>query len=106
MPDHIAKGEEAPTKLMLAVFRRLSRDPSILALTSDEIKFQKQGVSKHKGAGMPCQGCSACKSPSWQFKTLVVPNLLCMCCESVLHMLHFVHVQICSRLLYLKSVGS
>lgn len=63
--------------LLLALLQRVARDPSILTLTSDEIKGTGQTLSRHKG----CKACASCNGPSWAFKTESVATFWRMCCK-------------------------
>ena len=68
-------------KLLLAVLRRLARDPSVLTLSADDKEMQAKTLAGHKRNGVTCQGCTACKNPNWVIKTANVVNLWSMCCK-------------------------
>ncbi|DBA75482.1 TPA: hypothetical protein ACH3X1_010733 [Trebouxia sp. C0004] len=67
-------------ELLQAFLSRLARDPSVLTLTSEEIKGNKEGISRHKVTGAVCQGCPSCNGPSWHFKTESVAAIWTICC--------------------------
>ena len=87
--------------LLVALLRRVARDPTILTFTSDEIKGAARAISRHKGSGMSCQGCPNCNGPNWHFKTESVAALWTMCCKQPTHVCSLNSLHVSCQLWYL-----
>ena len=84
LSDCFNDAESPLVALLMALLRRVARDPSILTLTPDEVRGTVRALSRHKGLGV-CQGCPFCNGPNWHFKTESVAALWTMCCKHLTH---------------------
>ena len=85
LSDYFDDADSPLVALLMALLRRVARDPSMLTLNPDEVKGSGRALSRHKGSGAICQGCPSCPGPNWHFKTEIVAALWTMCCKPLIY---------------------